>query len=218
MHMSDHVTASRVYARAEYISDAVVHVTGLALALMAVPALVVAAALLRGDASALVGTAVYGTALILMLGCSALYNMILRPDWSWLLKRLDHSAIYMKIAGTYTPFTLITGQGLALTAGLWGAALLGVILKVADPHRFRWAGLALYLGMGWAGVVAGGALLAALPGPVVALMVAGGLLYTVGVVFYLWERLPFHNTIWHVFVLAASAVFFAAVAVLLASG
>ena len=208
----------RAYSRAEYVSDAVVHVAGLALALMAVPALIVAAALLRGDAPTLVGTTVYGVALILMLGCSALYNMIRRPDWSWLLQRLDHSAIYMKIAGTYTPFTLITGQGLALTAGLWGAALLGIVLKVTDPHRFRWAGLALYLGMGWGGVVAGGALLAALPVPVVVLMGVGGGLYTLGVVFYLWERLPFHTTIWHVFVLAASAVFFAAVAVLLASG
>jgi hemolysin III len=210
--------ASRTFSRAEYISDAAVHVTGLTLALLAVPALIVAAALLRGDAPALVGTTVYGVALILMLLCSALYNMVLRPDWSWLLQRLDHSAIYMKIAGTYTPFTLITGQGLGLTAGLWGAALLGVVLKVTDPHRFRWIGLALYLGMGWAGVVAGGALLAALPVPVVVLMGLGGGLYTLGVVFYLWEELPFHTTIWHVFVLAASAVFFAAVAVLLASG
>jgi hemolysin III len=208
----------RSYSRAEYVSDAVVHVAGLTLALIAVPALIVAAALLRGDAPTLVGTAVYGVALILMLGCSALYNIVVRPDWAWLLKRLDHSAIYMKIAGTYTPFTLITGQGLALTAGLWGAALLGVGLKVVDPHRFRWAGLALYLGMGWVGVLAGGAMLAALPGPVVALMIVGGLLYTVGVAFYLWERLPFHNTIWHVFVLAASAVFFGAVAVLVAAG
>jgi hemolysin III len=210
--------ASRNYTRAEYLSDAIVHVTGLTLALIAVPALIVAASLLRGDAPTLAGTAIYGLALILMLGCSALYNMVRRPDWAWLLKRLDHSAIYMKIAGTYTPFTLISGQGLALTAGLWGAALLGIGLKVADPVRFRWAGLALYLGMGWVGVLAGGALLAALPGPVVALMVAGGLLYTLGVVFYLWDRLPFHNTIWHVFVLAASAVFFAAVALLIAAG
>ena len=216
--MADTPPATRAYSRAEYVSDAVVHVLGLALALMAVPALVVAAALVRGDAPALVGTAIYGVALLLMLGCSALYNMILRPDWAWLLKRLDHSAIYMKIAGTYTPFTLISGQGLALTAGLWGAALLGIALKVADPQRFRWPGLLLYLGMGWGGVVAGGALFAALSVPVVVLMAIGGGLYTLGVVFYLWERLPFHNTIWHVFVLAATAAFFAAVTLLVLEG
>lgn len=218
MPMSHSPPPARVYSRAEYVSDAVVHVSGLALALLAAPALIVTAALVRGDAPALVGTAVYGAALILMLLCSALYNMILRPDWAWLLKRLDHSAIYVKIAGTYTPFTLITGQGLGLTAGLWGAAALGVLLKVADPHRFRRAGLALYLGMGWAGVAARGALLAALPGSVVVLMIVGGVLYTAGVAFYLWDRLPFHNTIWHVFVLAASVVFFAAVTVLVVTG
>jgi hemolysin III len=208
----------RPYTRAEYVSDAAVHVAGLTLAVMAVPALVVTAALVRGDAPSLIGTSIYGAALILMLGCSALYNMVRRPDWSGVLKRLDHSAIYMKIAGTYTPFTLISGQGLALTAGLWGAACLGILLKVAAPHRFRWAGLALYLGMGWAGVVAGGALLAALPVPVVVLMILGGLLYTSGVVFYLWDRLPFHNTIWHVFVLAASVAFYAAVTTLVVAG
>jgi hemolysin III len=209
---------SRVYTRAEYVSDAVVHVAGLTLAALAVPALVVTAAVVRGDASALLGTSIYGVALLLMLGCSALYNMVRRPDWAWLLKRLDHSAIYMKIAGTYTPFTLISGQGVALTAGLWGAALLGIALKVTDPQRFRWPGLALYLGMGWGGVVAGGALFAALPVPVVILMGIGGGLYTLGVVFYLWERLPFHNTIWHVFVLTATAVFFAAVTLLVLGG
>jgi hemolysin III len=174
--------------------------------------------LVRATLSALVGTSIYGAALILMLLSSALYNMIQVPRWSWLLKRLDHSAIYMKIAGTFTPFTLMSGQGLALTIGLWGAALLGVALKVVDPYRFRWPGLALYLGMGWGGALAGAALFAALPAPVIALVVAGGLLYTVGVVFYLWEKLPFHNTIWHVFVLVASVVFYAAVAAVVLMG
>lgn len=203
----------RAYSRAEYVSDAVVHVAGLALALMAVPALIVVAALVRGDAPSVVGTSVYGAALILMLLASALYNMILRPDWSGILKRLDHSGIYIKIAGTYTPFTLISGQGIGLMAGLWGAALAGVTLKVLAPHRFRWLGLALYLGMGWAGVIAGRALMAALPTPVIVLMITGGVLYTLGVIFYLWDRLPYHNTIWHVFVLVASLVFYAAVMV-----
>lgn len=208
---------ARAYSRAEYLSDAVVHVMGLSLALLAVPALLVAVALARGDGLSLVATSVYGAALILMLACSALYNMVRRPDWSWLLRRLDHSAIYMKIAGTFTPFTLLTGQGFALTLGLWGAALLGIVLKVLDPLRFRWLGLALYLGMGWGGALAGAALFAALPPHAVALMVAGGSLYTVGVAFYLWERLPFHNTIWHVFVLVASVAFYAAVAVVVLS-
>ena len=216
--MSDTHKDARVYSRAEYLSDAAVHVAGLSLAVLAVPALLVTAAVVRGDAPSLVGTSVYGIALILMLACSALFNMVRRPEWSWLLRRLDHSAIYMKIAGTFTPFTLMSGQGLALTFGLWSAAAVGVALKVADPQRFRWPGLALYLGMGWGGAVIGSSMFAALPGPALSLIVAGGLLYTLGVVFYLWDRLPFHNTIWHIFVLVASAAFYGAVAVLIVGG
>lgn len=203
------------YTRAERVSDAVVHIAGLSLVMVAVPVLIVVTALQRGDAWSLAGVSIYGGALFAMIFCSALYNMSQSLDWGaareWLFKRLDHSAIYVKIAGTYTPFTLLSGHGIALTVGLWGAALAGVSLKLVCPWRFRWLGLALYLGMGWAGVVAGQALLAELPLAVVVMMVVGGALYTGGVVFYLWEKLPFHNTIWHGFVLTASLVFYAAV-------
>jgi len=206
-----------VYSRAEMISDAVVHVMGLLLVLMAVPVLIVLTALYRGDVASITGVSVYGGALLAMILCSALYNIGetsgLGAAKEWLLRRLDHSAIYLKIAGTYTPFTLLSGHGLALTAGVWAAALVGIVLKVISPERFKWAALALYLGMGWAGIAAGGSLFAALPLPVVILMMVGGGLYTLGVVFYLWRRLPFHYTIWHVLVLAASFVFYAAVLV-----
>ncbi len=209
-----HALAPRTsYSRAERLSDAIVHVAGLAAVLAAVPALIVATALLRGEAGTVAGVVVYGAALAAMILFSALYNMIDRPNWTWLLRRLDHSAIYLKIAGTYTPFVVVTGQGFGLLAALWAAALAGVGLKTFSPERFRWVALALYLAMGWAGVVAGGELMAALPFPTVVLMLIGGGLYTAGVAFYLWERLPFHNTIWHVFVLAATAVFYAAVVV-----
>ncbi|QYK42240.1 MAG: hemolysin III family protein [Paracoccaceae bacterium] len=205
------------HARAEYMSDAAVHVAGLALVAGAVPVLIVLTAMLRGDAPALLGAAVYGATLALMILCSALYNMIPRPDWAWLLQRLDHSAIYLKIAGTYTTFALISGQGATVLAGVWAAALAGVALKLVSPRRFRWTAIGLYLAMGWVGVVAGGDLMAALPPAAVTLMVAGGLIYTAGVAFYLWDRLPFHNTVWHVFVLAATAVFYAAVLVTVVS-
>lgn len=203
------------YTRAERLSDAVVHLTGLALVIAAVPVLIVVTALTRGDTAAITGVAIYGAALMLMIGASAVYNIAEGFPWgaarSWLLKRLDHAAIYLKIAATYTPFALISGQGLAVTAGVWGAALLGVGLKIVAPDRFRWLALTLYLVMGWAGVLAGGALISALPMPVVVLMTAGGILYTMGVAFYVWDRLPHHMTVWHVFVLAASLVFYAAV-------
>lgn len=207
----------RIYTRAEYVSDAVVHLAALAAAAAAVPVLIVLAVMLRGDAAAVTGVAVYGTTLILMILCSALYNMIERPDWSGLLRRLDHAAIYLKIAGTYTPFVAVSGHGVGLLAGLWGAALAGIALRAFSPTRFRALAIALGLGMGWAGLAAGGALLAALPTSVVVLMLVGGALYTAGVIFHLWEALRFHNTIWHVFVMAATFVFYAAVTVLVVS-
>lgn len=202
------------YSRAENVSDAAVHVTGTIATLAAVPVLIVMAALHRGDAPALVGTSIYGVTLIAMILCSALYNMIRNPDWAWLLQRLDHAAIYLKIAGTYMPFVLLTGQGAALVALVWAAAALGVVLKAISPRRFRPLALALYLAMGWVGVVAGGDMLAALPGPVVALMLTGGTVYSVGVGFYLWEKLSFHYTIWHLCVLTATMAFYAAVLLL----
>ncbi len=199
------------YSRAERVSDAVIHVAGLTFVLIAVPVLIALTAFLRGDFTALFGITVYGLALIAMILCSALYNMVPHPGWEGVLKRLDHSAIYVKIAGTYTPFTLLSGQGLWLLAGLWGAALAGVGIKIAAPDRFRKLALTLYLAMGWAGFVAGGTLFASLSTPVFVLIALGGCLYTAGVAFYLFERLPFHYTIWHVFVLVASLVFYAAV-------
>lgn len=86
-----------------------------------------------------------------MILCSAVYHMVPHPDWTALLRRLDHSAIYCKIAGTYSAFTLISGQGLTLLAGIWAAALCGTALKLHSPEKYRWGALALYLGMGWAG-------------------------------------------------------------------
>lgn len=199
------------YTRSEWISDAVIHVSGVIVVLAAVPTLITLTALWRGDFTALLAISVYGAALIAMITCSALYNMIASPGCGHVLKRLDHSAIYVKIAGTYTPFTLLSGQGLWLLALLWGAALAGVGIKLVSPDRFRRLAIALYLGMGWAGLLAGGTFFATLSTPVVILVATGGLLYTAGVIFYLSERLPYHYTIWHVFVLAASLVFYAAV-------
>lgn len=210
------------YSKAEQISDAVVHVAGLMLVLMAVPVLIVLTALYRGDAASITGVSVYGGALFAMILFSGLYNIGETSGFGtakeWLLRRLDHSAIYLKIAGTYTPFTLLSGQGMALTAGVWGAALAGIALKIVSPERFKWVALSLYLGMGWVGLIVGGPMLASLPTAVLVLMMVGGSLYTLGVVFYLWRRLPFHYTIWHVFVLAASFVFYSAVLVFVLLG
>ncbi len=201
------------YSRAERMSDGVVHITGLTAAMVAVPVLITLTAYYRTEPQAVLGASVYGVTLILMLTLSALYNMIESERWSGLLRRLDHSGIYVKIAGTYTPFLLLSGvQAPGLLIGLWSSATLGSALKLIDPNRFRWFGLALYVMMGWAIVFAGQPHLAALSHTVVAFMIAGGIVYTFGIVFYLLDWLPFHNTIWHVFVLAGSVLFFIAVA------
>jgi hemolysin III len=200
------------YSRAETISDATVHVAGTALALAAVPVLITMTAFLRPDIPAIIGTSVYGATLIAMLLCSALYNMFSAPGWNGVLRRLDHSAIYVKIAGTFTAFCLLSeATDIPLIIFMWTAALAGVALKIAAPQRFRWLGFGLYLGMGWFGALAGRSLFAAMTTPVLSLVVTGGLLYTVGTLFYLRDAMPYHRTIWHVFVLAASAVFFAAI-------
>ncbi|ARC90461.1 Hly-III family protein [Rhodovulum sp. MB263] len=201
----------RDYTRAERRSDAIVHVTGLTAAALGVPALVILAVVIRGDLSAIVAIAIYGAALCAMLGFSALYHMVRHPGWTPIFRRLDHSAIYWKIAGTYTPFTLLSGHGVTLLAGLWAAAMAGTGLRVFAPYRFRAVNLTLYPAMGWAGAVAGWSIFAALSAPVLGLVIAGGSLYTLGMIFYLWEKLPYHNTIWHVFVLIASMLFFAAI-------
>lgn len=206
-----HLAPRTGYSRAEFVSDAVVHVLGVVLVLASVPVLITLTAFMRGDASALLGTTVYGVSLLAMILCSGLYNVIGQGKWAWLLQRLDHSAIYAKIAGTYTPFALLSGQGGWLVLGLWAVALVGMALKLASPQRFRWLALALYLGMGWAGAVFGGDFVATLSPTVLTLILTGGLLYTAGVVLYLFDRLPFHYTAWHVMVLAASMVLYSAV-------
>lgn len=203
-----------VYTRAERLSDAAVHVIGVIFALMAVPVLVTLALLWHGDRTTILAATVYGASLIAMLACSALYHMTPASQWRGILRRMDHTMIYVKIAGTYTPFVVLTGaQAGPLLTGLWAAAIVGATLKILAPHRFRWIALGLYLGMGWAGLVVAGDLVVALTPGAFALMLIGGSLYTFGVVFFLWQTLPFHNTIWHVCVLAATTIFYVALVI-----
>ncbi len=215
--MPQSFTPRQSYSRAEQRLDAAIHFLGLGGVLLAVP-LLIGVALMRsasdGSMEFLLAVSIYGACFAAMIGASALFNLKLRPSLNWLFQRLDHAAIYLKIAGTYTPFTLVTGQGLWLLAGLWGAAAFGVALKLVSPVRFRALALGLYLGMGWVGVVILPELAHSLPLATLVLMVLGGLVYTSGVVFYLWDRLPYHFAIWHIFVLVASFLFYAAVMVL----
>lgn len=206
------------YSRAEYISDSIIHISGIAAALIAGPILIALAAIWSGNWSIVTATSVYVICLIAMLGCSALYNMVRSPALNARLRRLDQSAIYMKIAGTYTPFVALAGTHAGwFLAGIWSVAIGGASIILLAPKRLRALPIALYLGLGWAGVIWGGPLVSNLAGSVALLLLIGGSLYTVGVLFLLWERLPFHNTIWHVFVLAATAICYAAIVVELAA-
>ena len=202
------------YARAERLSDAVVHMIGLVFALAAVPVLVWLSVERRGDVAVVTAVAIYGTTLVGMLGCSALYNMTRENRLTPVFRRLDHSAIYLKIAGSFTPLAAMTGGGgMAFLAGLWMVAIGGSSLKIIAPDRLRWLGLSLYLGMGWVGVWVGRDILTGLTPRAVVLIASAGVLYTVGVLFYLWERLPFHTAIWHGFVVVASGLIYAAMCV-----
>lgn len=200
------------FSRAERLSDAAVHLIGLALALAAVPVLVWLSIERRGEVAVVTAVAIYGATLLAMLGCSALYNMTRENRFTPVFRRLDHSAIYLKIAGSFTPLAAMTGGGgMAFLAGLWVVAIGGSSLKIIAPDRLRWLGLSLYLGMGWVGVWVGRDILAGLTPGAVALIATAGVLYTVGVLFFLWERLPFHTAIWHGFVVVASGLLYAAI-------
>ncbi len=204
----------KVYSRAEMVSDATVHVTGVIAALVAAPVAVTLAVLWTGDGGTVTATLVYGLSLLAMLSCSALYNMVHRPELKDRLRRIDQSAIYLKIAGTYTPFAALAGSSAAMfLAGIWSAAVAGAAMILFGSERLRRPSLVLYLAIGWAGLVAGEPLFAALSSDTVTLIVTGGCLYTLGVVFFLMERMPFHYTIWHIFVLVATGVLYSAVLV-----
>lgn len=204
------------YTRAERIADAIIHALGVTLALMAAPVLVTLAVLLDGTGPVVAGVSVYSVGLLMMLCCSAAYHLVPVPTWREVLRRLDHAAIYVKIATTQTPFAVMIGGAGAgwLLGSVWTAALGGAVAKLFWPHALRRLALPLYLAIGWAGAVLvwPGQDAAALDRSTVALVVVGGLLYTSGIAFLKAERLRFHNAIWHAFVLAATGVFYAAIA------
>jgi hemolysin III len=163
---------------------------------------------------ALAPTLIYMIGLIAMLGISAAYNMWPISPTKWLLRRFDHSAIYLLIAGTYTPFLALMKSGLAfagLTVGIWSSALVGVLLKLALPGRFDRLSIALYLMLGWIGVIAYDHLLPVIPSASLWLLGIGGILYSLGTLFHLWERLRFQNAIWHGFVVLAAGCHYSAV-------
>jgi hemolysin III len=201
----------REYSAAERIADGSIHVLGVVASLVAATALMIAA--LKLPPASIASLAVYGFGLIAVFACSAAYHLTTQGRLKALLRRFDHAAIYIKIAGTYTPFAVMMGNaaGLALLAVVWAITAFGATAKLLWPQRLVRTSYVLYLAQGWAIVLAFGPFASAVSDRVLLLLVVGGLTYTVGVVFHLWERLPYHNAIWHALVVAASACHFAAI-------
>ncbi len=194
-----------LHRRAE-VANTLTHGAGLLAAVAATPILVVQA-VTRGGPADVVGAAVFGATLILLYLASTAYHATPRGRMRDLLRRLDHSAIYLLIAGTYTPFTLGVlkgGWGWTLFGIVWAAAALGVAIKVFAGVRRPLVSTGLYLVMGWLVLVAIGPLVRALPPAGLAWLVAGGVAYSAGVPFYLARRLRYGHAIWHLFVLAGS--------------
>ncbi|MGI9433996.1 MAG: PAQR family membrane homeostasis protein TrhA [Geminicoccaceae bacterium] len=201
------------YSRPERIVDGIVHVAGISAGLVAGIVLAVVA-ISRGEGVHTTGLGLYGFGLVAMLVCSALYNMTAEGWWKGFYRRLDHAAIFLMIAGTYTPFALLAigGKfGMALLAFVWLIAAVGILVKLTSRTRREKLSIATYLLLGWTIVVALDPLLAAVSLPGVVLLLIGGILYSVGVVFHKWTGLPYNNAIWHLFVLAAASCHFVAV-------
>jgi hemolysin III len=213
---SAHAAADAIrwnYDRAELIADGIVHGIGVFGGVVAATVLIVLAAVFA-SAYEVVTVSVYAVGLLAMLGFSAAYNLWPVSQRKWLLRRFDHSAIYVLIAATYTPiFAQLQDRvfAMSLLAGVWGVAVVGVAVKLMFPGRFDRLAVGLYLAMGWSGVIAYDAGLSSLPQLAFWCIFAGGLLYSFGVIFHAWQRLRFQNAIWHCFVLLGAACHYTAV-------
>ena len=201
------------YTVGEEIAHAVTHGVGLVLSIAGLVTLVVMASV-RGDAWHIVGCAVFGATLVLLYGASTLYHGVRHANAKRLLQRFDHAAIFLLIAGTYTPLGLVSlrdGWGWMLLGLVWSLAVLGITLQVVVPTWARYLSVPLPLAMGWLALIALEPLARSLHPDGLALLVAGGAAYTIGIVFYAWRRLPFNHAVWHAFVMAGSAFHFSCV-------
>lgn len=200
------------YDRSETLADAVIHVLGVAMALGGAAALIVIA-VHGGNIAQFLAVTIYLAGLLAMFCFSAAYNLWPVSPFKWWLRRLDHSAIYLLIAGTYTAFMLPMhgGSAAAVLALIWTAALAGMAIKLFWPGRFDRTSIGLYLAMGWSGLFVIDPVAAALAPVTLWLIALGGAFYSIGVIFHVWRKLRFQNAIWHGFVLTAALCHYTAV-------
>jgi hemolysin III len=198
----------RPFSRAELVVDGVVHVLGLVVAIAA-GSILLAFAILETAPEAAPALVVYVGSLVAVLGVSLAYNLWPVSPIKKLLARFDQAAIFLFIAGTYTPFLAVLGgttTGALMTTFVWGASLVGVALKLIVPERFGRLAIALYLAIGWSGILVFQSLAQTLPATTMWLLLAGGVTYSLGIIFHLWERLKFQNALWHVFVVTGASL------------
>lgn len=204
------MSSPKAYTVMEEVAHALTHGVGAVLSIVALVVMLVWAAA-YGDAWHVVAASIYGASLILLYTASTLYHAFPWPRIKAVFQQLDHAAIYVLIAGTYTPFALINLRGVwgwSLLGVVWGIALVGVVLELAMAKRVKWLSLSLYLGLGWMALIVIKPMIDTVDTGGLLLLVAGGLAYTLGVIFYVWKSLPYHHAIWHVFVLAGSLFHF----------
>lgn len=209
-----HTRALRRHHAAEIEADFAVHLLGTFAGAIGAAVLLALAAASANAATTLWPVLAYSAGLMAMLGFSAAYHLQRSSERRELLRRLDHAAIFVMIAGTYTPFTACILDGVYaiwLTGSMWLAAVTGVVVKLAYPRRFEWASTVVYLALGWAVVIFMHPLLALLDRSTLVLLVAGGVLYSIGACIHRWRRLPFHDAIWHGLVLVAAGCHYAAI-------
>ncbi|GLS39675.1 DNA-binding protein [Mesorhizobium tianshanense] len=200
------------YSRAEMIADGIVHAVGIVLAIAAGSALLALAASHAGPGE-YVAAAFYVVSLLTVLSVSLAYNLWPVSPAKWILRRFDHAAIYLLIAATYTPFLAqLDGSPLAVSmiVLVWVAAAIGIAIKVLLPGRFDRLAIVFYLAIGWSSIVLVEPLVQTLPTTSIALIVAGGIVYSCGVIFFAWKGLRFHNALWHGFVVTGASLHLAA--------
>lgn len=198
----------RPFSTSELVVDAVVHILGLVVAIAA-GSVLLAMTLLHTAPEAFPALLVYVSTLIVVLGVSLAYNLWPVSPIKRHLARFDQAAIFLFIAGSYTPFLAVIGGtpiGAIMTSLVWGASLVGVALKLIVPQRFGRLAILLYLAIGWSGVLVFQSLAQALPSTTLWLLLAGGVTYSTGIVFHLWEKLKFQNALWHVFVVGGASL------------
>lgn len=201
------------YSFAEELANSISHGLGVILAIAGL-AVLVGFASVYGTATHIVGVSVFGLTMILLYTASTLYHSVTQPKLKEMLRTLDHSAIYLLIAGTYTPFCLVNLSGVwgwSVFAAIWSLALIGIVSRMTLGRKSNKVSVIIYLLMGWFIVIAFKPLMSNLNSTGLFFLFGGGLCYTAGVVFYVWHRLPYHHAIWHLFVLGGTVLHFFAI-------